>query len=115
MKVIPEAFHALDAYLPQWALRTYEDRIKARLSVSIEELNELQRAVLPYMRQIIDTLSSYPLDAIPRELEPYGHLVLTVAAYDLAVNRFQQVDVPYSYPLDKVVLYDPPGTMSVWC
>jgi hypothetical protein len=114
MTAIPEAFHALDSYLPKWAIQKYSDRIKARLSARIEELTDLQEAVLPQMHAIIDTLNSYPLESIPAELEPYGHLVLTVAAYDLAVNRFQQVDVPYSYPLEKVIFPDVPGASKVW-
>jgi hypothetical protein len=40
--------------------------------------------------------------------------VLTVAAYDLAVNRFQQVDVPYSYPLEKIIYHDVPNASKVW-
>jgi hypothetical protein len=114
MTVIPEAFHVLDPYLPKWAIKQHSDRIKARLAATIEELTELQAAVLPHMRAVIETLNGYPLDSIPAELEPYGHLVLTVAAYDLAVNRFQQVDVPYSYPLEKVIYHETPGASRVW-
>lgn len=114
MTAIPEAFHELDSYLPKWAIRKHSDRIKARLSANIEELTELQDAVLPHMRAIIDTLNSYPLESPPAELEPYGHLVLTVAAFDLAVNRFRQVDVPYSYPLEKVIFHDAPSASKVW-
>jgi hypothetical protein len=114
MAVIPEAFHALDPYLSRWAIKKHSDRVKIRLAATIEELTELQAAVLPQMRSVIDTLNSYPLDSIPAELEPYGHLVLTVAAYDLAVNRFQQVDVPYSYPLEKVIYHETPGASRVW-
>jgi len=108
MTVIPEAFRVLDPYLAKWAIPRHVDRIKARLAASIEDLTDLQQAVLPHMQTIIETLDGYPLDAIPAELEPYGHLVLTVAAYDLAVNRFQQVDVPYAYPLEKLMFLDEP-------
>ena len=51
MTVIPESFHALDPYLQKWAIKKHGDRIKARLAANIEELTELQAAVLPHMRR----------------------------------------------------------------
>ena len=110
MSQIPASFAAMDPYLEKWALDTYAGRVKARLSASMEELNDLYHAVFPHMEEVIETLSPYPLEEIPEELKPYGHLVLTVAAYDLAVSRFQRVDVPYSFPLDEVMFPDEDGT-----
>ncbi|MCG2634141.1 MAG: hypothetical protein J4A00_04330 [Gammaproteobacteria bacterium] len=102
MTAIPAEFHALDPYLEKWAIDNYAERLKVRLSSTIEELTELHDAVLPHMKSVILALDEYPLDDMPEELKPYGHLVLTVAAYDLAVNRYKEVDVPYSYPLERV-------------
>lgn len=106
MSAVPPSLRMLDPWLPKWALRTHRERIAARLASSIEELTALQDAALPHLREIIETLDRYPLDRIPPELEPYGQLALTVAAYDLAVNRFKQVDVPYAYPLEKIRFLD---------
>lgn len=106
MSLVPQSLRVLDPYLPRWALRTHRERIRARLSSRIEELTALHDAVFPHLREIIETLDRYELDEIPAELEPYGHLALTVAAYDLAVNRFKQVDVPYAYPLEKIHFLD---------
>lgn len=106
MSLVPPSFRVLDPWLAQWALRTHRQRIQARLSSSIEQLTALHDAVFPHLREVIETLDRYPLDEIPPELEPYGHLALTVAAYDLAVNRFKQVDVPYAYPLEKIHFLD---------
>ena len=102
MSAVPAEFHELDSYLEKWAIPSYSARLEARLSSTIEELTDLHDAVLPHMKSIILKLDEYPLSDVPTELKPYGHLVLTVAAYDLAVNRFKDIDVPYSYPLERV-------------
>lgn len=106
MSLVPESWRELDSLLPRWAIRRHRERVRARLAADIGELTALQAAVLPHLKSIIETLDAYPLDQIPAELEPYGQLALTVAAYDLAVNRFGQVDVPYAYPLEKIVFLD---------
>ena len=100
MSVIPDSFRVLDPYLDRWGIHGFSQRIQARLAASIEELTELQAAVLPHLETVITVLDSYPLDEIPAELRPYGDLVLTVVGHDLAVNRFRQISPPHGYGLD---------------
>ena len=100
MATIPDSFRVLDPYLARWAIHGFGDRIAARLGASIEELTELQSAVLPHIEAVISVLDGYPLAEIPAELRPYGELVLTVVGHDLAVNRFQQISPPHGYGLE---------------
>jgi len=99
MSAVPEQFHAIDHHLARWALPNEVARVEARLSATIEELNELHREVMPLLQEIVETLGSYPLADIPEELVPYGHLALMLADTDFAVNRVQQPDIPLAIDL----------------
>lgn len=101
---LPPALRELAPLLEHWALPTERQRIERRLSSSLEELTAFHETVLPHLRDIVETLNRYPLDAIPDELRPYGHLALMMAELDMAVSRFRSADVPGGFPLPRLRL-----------
>lgn len=91
--VLPAPFAHLAPYAA-WALPTEDARMRRRLACSMDEVVAFYRALLPEMKAIAAHLDRWPLAELPTEQRPLLYLALSFMEAAMAVEAFNDPDVP---------------------
>ena len=76
------------ARFADWAQPTTALRIKRRLSTSREQRLEFYNAMMGRIREIMEFLNGYPLDAMPPDVKHLFHMSLGLAAIGINVEWY---------------------------
>ncbi|MBV8770899.1 MAG: hypothetical protein JO166_01035 [Deltaproteobacteria bacterium] len=91
-RVLPAQFHSLEPF-SAWALAKASERMRQRLSVSMEELRAFYNAMLPQMETIVRFLNQFPLERLPGDAQQLLFLALSFVEVTSAVEAYGQPDV----------------------
>ncbi|AZI35532.1 hypothetical protein NT2_07_01940 [Caenibius tardaugens NBRC 16725] len=96
-KSLPPEFADLAPFL-DWALATADERYAYRRNASRAELKAFYDAILPRTEAILALVDQYPLGALPEELHPLYHLVLSLAEVAPHIELYGGAPgVPYAF------------------
>ncbi|MGD9711989.1 MAG: hypothetical protein AB7V46_08000 [Thermomicrobiales bacterium] len=94
---VPPGFEGL-AKFAKWNLMTADERTKARLEASPQELREFYDGVLPHIEKILDECDKYALGELPETHRGIFNLALTMAEIAPHIEFYKgQVGVPYAF------------------
>ncbi|SRR5579875_237439 len=86
---LPEPFKDLEPFL-HWALPSEPERMAARETSTIEELQVFYDAMLRRMPAIVEYLNRFPLDRMPVEAQRLLNMALALNEVSIAVERYRQ-------------------------
>lgn len=95
--MLPRQFSALEGFVSEWALSTETERVRKRLSSSMEEIRAFYAAILPRMDEILAYLNQFPLDDMPTDAARLLYLCFSLAEVSLAVEWWGEPGVPDGY------------------
>ena len=78
MSQVPPEFADLEHRVPEWALRTEEERFRKLHSIEYAELADFYHEMLPRLDAILEYLSKHRLSAMPADALTLYNLALTM-------------------------------------
>ena len=94
--LLPPGFEELVPYVADWARPTREERYRARLAKTIDELGELYDAVAARAEDALAHLDGLDLDDLPDDAARLLQLLQSMILVSYAVNVFKQPRIPDS-------------------
>ncbi|OBK63207.1 hypothetical protein A5653_25045 [Mycobacterium colombiense] len=91
---LPEQFQSLEPWVADWAKPTRQERYDARLSKTIDELNDFYDAIAPHAESAIDYLNGFELDDLPAAETRLLQLLYSLVIVSYPVNVFKQPRIP---------------------
>jgi len=91
-RVLPEAFSDLEPF-SQWALATESERIAARDSSTLEELQVFYEVMMARIPAIIGYVDKFPFDRLPDDARNLFNLALSAVEASIAVELYHQPQV----------------------
>ena len=91
-RVLPAQFHGLEPFI-DWALAKGSERMRKRLSSSMEELRAFYNVMLPQMETIVRFLNQFPLARLPEDAQRLFFLALSFVEVTSAVESYGQPEV----------------------
>jgi hypothetical protein len=88
--LLPEAFSALQVFVPIWALATETERNQQRHAVGMAAISDFGNALLPRVEEIVAFLNQYPIDNLPPEGTVLMQLLLSLAEVAPAIEFYKQ-------------------------
>lgn len=98
---LPEAFADLQPFSGDWALATEFARSEKRATSSMVELKTFYAATSPRMEAIARHLDQFPMTALPAAETRLLYIALSYMDVALAVEFFNQPEVPTGFPREK--------------
>lgn len=98
---LPDAFADLQAFSDDWALATELARSEKRATSSMAELKAYYGAVGPRMEAIARHLDQFPMKDLPAAETRLLYMALSYMDVALAVEFFNQPEVPSGFPREK--------------
>ena len=92
--VLPPAFADLEAFAPRWCLPDEPARYAARVSSTMEELQEFYDAVFPRADAALDYLDRFSLDELPDDALHLLQLLYALVIVSFAVEAWRQPRIP---------------------
>lgn len=89
---LPSAFRDLEPFV-NWALPTEKERMAARESGNIEELQVFYDAMLARLPAIIDHLKQFPADRLPPESQRLLEMSQSLIEISIAVELYRRPQV----------------------
>jgi hypothetical protein len=96
MPVLPEEFADLEPFAGKWCLPTEPERWACRHASSIEEMQQLYRAVSARYEDLLDFLDRYPLGGLPDEARALLHLAQSFVMVSFPVEVWNGPGIPDS-------------------
>jgi len=93
-RLLPDGFEELEKFAPKWALRHEADRYAARLSSTMEEMQELYDLGLPRGADAQEHLNAFDLYDMPEKELNLLHLMMSVIVVSFPIEAFRQPKVP---------------------
>ena len=86
---LPAPFAELEPFA-HWALVTERERLTARESCTMEELQAFYDAMMPRLGAIVEYLNSFQLDRMPEDAQRLLHMALSVVEVSIATELYRQ-------------------------
>jgi len=86
---LPESFKDLEPFA-HWARATEPERMAARETGTIEELQVFYDAMLRRIPAIVEYLNQFPLDRMPDDARRLLNMALALNEVSIAVERYRQ-------------------------
>ena len=86
---LPEPFKDLEPFI-DWALPTEPERMAARETGTIEELQVFYDAMMGRMPAVVEYLNQFPLDRMPDDARRLLNMALSLNEVSIAVERYRQ-------------------------
>lgn len=86
---LPESFQDLEPFA-HWALGAEVERMAARETSTIEELQVFYHAMMRRLPAIVEYLNRFPLDRMPAEAQRLLNMALSLNEVSIAVERYRQ-------------------------
>jgi hypothetical protein len=86
---LPPPFAELEPFT-HWALATERERLMARESSTIEELQMFYDAMMPRLIAIVEYLNRFPLDHMPEDARRLFDMALSVVEVSIATDLYRQ-------------------------
>jgi len=104
---LPAQFAAFTPYVSEWAIPDEIDRYAKRHTSTLEEVTEFYNVVNPRMEELGTYLDDFDLETLTPEHEALLNLGLMSMECFPAVDLFNNVHVPQSFPWDKFDVKSP--------
>ena len=104
-EILPDGFEDLAQFVPQWVYSTEKARNEFRVSQSQDDLQQFYDALLPRLNSIVNALSDYNLEALPRAAANLLELALMCMEVAPAVEYYNHPDVPNSVEYGRFEIY----------
>jgi len=96
--ILPKQFEELNAFTEKWAKGTENDRQKARITSTSEELKAFYDAIMPRMKEILEFLDTYEYGKLPEEHQPLYWLAMSLAEVAPHVELYDcDPGVPFAF------------------
>ena len=92
--MLPPEFADLEPFASQWCLPDEPARYAARVSSTMEELQELYDAVFPRAEAALEYLDRFPLDELPDDALHLLQLLYALVIVSFAVEAWHQPRIP---------------------
>jgi hypothetical protein len=86
---LPESFEDLEPFA-HWGLRTEVERMAARETSTIEELQVFYDAMMRRLPAIAEYLNQFPLHRMPEPAQRLLNMALSLNEISIAVERYRQ-------------------------
>lgn len=93
---LPKGFEDLECWT-QWCLDSQQERIAHRQASSFEDIKKFYVAMIERLDEILDYLSTFPMDDLPADAQRLFLLTLSVGEVAPAVELYRQVSVIDGY------------------
>jgi hypothetical protein len=94
MAMLPSEFSDLEPYAAKWSLEREQERWDARLSSTIDELQQFYDAALPRVEGAIKYIDQFSLDDMPEDAANLMRLIYSFMLISFAVEQWRQPNVP---------------------
>lgn len=94
MGMLPSEFSDLEPFAEKWSLETEPARWAARMSSSMDEMQEFYDAIYPRVEAAIAYCDTFPLDDMPDDAVSLLRLVYSFVVVSFAVELWRQPWVP---------------------
>lgn len=106
---LPEGFECLAPFVEYWARDTLEQRIHARSTAAMADIEAFYAAMLPLTERAVACIDEAPLHALPPSRATLAKLVLSLAQAAVAVEMHRAPCSPGTpYPNSLRVVQGPP-------
>ena len=106
---LPAPFSKLEPFVDQWALGTERERNHARLTSTMEEIQEFYDAMLSQINEALAYLDRFPLGDMPEDAQMLFNLTLSLAEVSNSVERFGEPAVPNGFDSARFTPFSPYG------
>jgi len=104
---LPKQFSSLQPRVDDWALASEAARNVKRRASSMEQIQSYYDELQPQMDPIMAYLNGFTLAETPDEAKPVLYLALMFMELSTAVELYQEVDVPESFPAERYNILSP--------
>ena len=94
MASLPKEFSDLDPFAERWCLATEPARWDARMSSSMEEMQEFYDAIFPRVTEAIAYCDQFPLDDMPDDAVNLLQMIYSFVIVSFPVELWRQPYVP---------------------
>lgn len=89
---LPGAFQDLEPFI-DWALPSEKERMAARESGTMEELQVFYDAMIERLPAIVEYLQQFPIDRMPEDAQRLLEMALSLVEVSIAVELYRQPQV----------------------
>jgi hypothetical protein len=89
---LPKGFSDLEPFV-DWALPTEKERLIARETGNIEELQVFYDAMMERLPAVIEHLKQFPADRMPEDTERLFQMALSLIEVSIAVELYRRPEV----------------------
>ena len=104
---LPDQFAAMQPLVNDWALGSEAARNGKRRASSMQQIQDYYDAVEPQMEAIMTYLNGFTLAETPNVPNHVLYLALMFMELSTAVELYQTVDVPESFPAERYNILSP--------
>lgn len=87
MAALPAGFEALEPFVEDWALPSFNARLTARYDSRMVDLQAFYDVMQPLAEPALQRLEAYPFDALPEEMIVLFRLLMSLAHVAVSVER----------------------------
>lgn len=88
--MLPSAFAELEEFAPTWCLATETERWNARVSSTMEQMEQFYDAFFPRLEEAIEYCDKFPLDGLPEDALNLLHLIYSLIMVAMSVEIMHQ-------------------------
>ena len=104
---LPKQFAAMQPLVDDWALASEAARNSKRRASSMQQIQDYYDALQPQMDAVMTYLNGFALAETPEEAKTVLYLALMFMELSTAVELYQTVDVPESFPAERYNILSP--------
>ncbi len=92
--MLPLEFSDLEPFAPKWCLATEDERYRARLASTMDEMQTFYDAVTSRADEAMTYCDTFPLDDLPEDAKNLLHLLYSMVMVSFPVEAFGQPRIP---------------------
>ncbi|MCG2633599.1 MAG: hypothetical protein J4A00_01560 [Gammaproteobacteria bacterium] len=104
---LPDQFNEIQPLAEEWAFADEAARNHKRRASSMAEIQGFYDAMRPQMDSAMTYLNGFKLADTPEEAKTVLYLALMFMEVSTAVEMYQEVDVPESFPAERYNILSP--------
>ena len=94
MALLPSGFSDLEPFAEKWCLASERERWAARMSSTMQQMQELYDAILPRVQDALAYCDKFPLDDMPEDAVHLLQLIYSFVIVSFPVELWGQPHVP---------------------
>ena len=110
MIALPHDFSDLGVFVPHWACATEQERLQARLSADMQQIESFYQTMTSRLEAIIGHLNQSPLQELPPAEQTLLNLALAYMEAAMCAERFHSPRIEPGFDPDRFLINDQPAT-----